>query len=504
MMAVVLMSMPEAWANIARPNLSQMLEKQSTSEELIRPLTPTFIKGAVIPSWKDNWFINVSGGVSSFIGSPIGCEDLFGRIEPTLQLSLGKWHTPAIGNRVSFQGFKWKSGELEGQQYRHWHADLLWNLTPAFNIGHEGCRWDIIPFVGVGVIDNRTSDRRPFAINYGIQGRFRIFDKLYVTAELGSATTFKDSDGIGSSRKLGDNLLSFSAGLTWTFGKNVGWNKIVDATSYIRQNERLAAYAFSLNKDYNELMRSYNANARVIAELRKILDIEGLLDKYIKCFDTGKYDNGIVGSGYPVNDYSGLNSLRKRLRENEKANGKKDIKSAESDSKSAKSRKNKGKSEDTQGSSNGNVDSNNGNGSNSSNDQLSQNSGNSSRNSVNGSDYLLSITEDGECLGAPIYFFFNLGTAELVDKSQTVNLNEIARIAIKYGLNIEVTGAADSLTGTEEINDTLGHSRAVYIANYLMKCGVEQSCLTLVSDGGIDTYSPKEANRNAIVRLFLP
>ncbi len=503
MMAVALISMPQSWANIARPNLSPMQEKHSTNEELARPLTPTFIKGAVIPSWKDNWFINVSGGVSSFIGSPIGCEDLFGRMGPTLQMSLGKWYTPAIGNRVSFQGFKWKSGELEGQQYRHWHADLLWNLTPTFNIAHEGCRWDIIPFVGVGLIDNRTTDRRLFAINYGIQGRFRICEKLHVTAELGNVTTFKDSDGIGYSRQLGDNLLSLSAGLTWTFGKNAGWKKVVDATPYIRQNERLAAYAFSLNKDYNELMRSYNANARVIAELRKILDIEGLLDKYIKCFDTGKYDNGI-GSGYPINDYSGLNSLRKRLRENEKANGKKDIKSAKSDSKTAKSRKNKGKSEDAQDSSNGNVNGNNGNGSNQNKDQLSQNSDNSSRNSVNGSDYLLSIIEDGECLGAPIYFFFNLGTAELVDKSQTVNLNEIARIAIKYGLNIEITGAADSLTGTEEINDSLGHSRAAYIANYLMECGVEQSSLTLVSDGGIDTYTPNEANRNATVSLFLP
>lgn len=496
MMAVVLISMPETRANIARSSLSEMLEKHSATEELARPLTPTYIKGAVIPSWKDNWFINVSGGVSSFVGSPIGCEDLFGRIEPVLQISLGKWHTPAIGNRVSFQGFKLKSGELEGQKYRHWHADLLWNIMPTFNVDNDGCRWDIIPFVGVGLIDNRTSDRRPFAINYGIQGRFRIFEKLHVTAELGNATTFKDSDGIGSSRQLGDNLLSLSAGLTWTFGQNVGWKKVVDATPYIRQNERLSAYAFSLNRDYNELLRSYNANARVIAELRKILDIEGLLDKYIKCFDTGKYDCG-SGSGYPVNDYSGLNSLRKRLRESDETNGKTDLRSGKSDSKSAKSRKNKGKSVEHQDSANVNADRNQGNGSRQRNDQPS-------RNSSHGSDYLASIMENGECLGAPIYFFFNLGTAELVDKSQTVNLNEIARIAIKYGLNIEVTGAADSLTGTEEINDTLGHSRADYIANYLIECGVEQSSLTLVSDGGIDTHTPNEANRNATVRLFLP
>ena len=189
--------------------------------------------------------------------------------------------------------------------------------------------------------------------------------------------------------------------------------------------------------------------------------------------------------------------MRKRLRESDETNGKTDLRSGKSDSKSAKSRKNKGKSVEHQDSANVNADRNQGNGSRQRNDQPS-------RNSSHGSDYLASIMENGECLGAPIYFFFNLGTAELVDKSQTVNLNEIARIAIKYGLNIEVTGAADSLTGTEEINDTLGHSRADYIANYLIECGVEQSSLTLVSDGGIDTHTPNEANRNATVRLFLP
>ncbi len=485
LMAIALLSMPEAGANVARQSIPDMLEKHPVSEDLISPLASTYIKGAVVPSWKDNWFINISGGVSSFIGSPIGCEDLFGRMEPTLQIGIGKWHTPSIGNRVSFQGFKWKSGELQGQQYRHWHADLLWNLTPTFNIGNVGCRWDIIPFVGVGLIDNRTADRRLFAINYGIQGRFRIMESLHVTAELGNATTFKDSDGIGSSRQFGDNLLTLSAGLSWTFGANVGWKKVVDATPYLRQNERLSAYAYSLNKDYKELQRNYNANARVIAELRKILDIEGLLDKYIKCFDTENAGAGSA-SGYPVNDYSGLNSLRKRLRDTDKNGENPNKKSKKSDAKSTKSKKNKDKSDEADG----NVS--------------NSNDGKSPNSSGYGSEYLLSIGEDGECLGAPIYFFFKLGTSELVDKSQTVNLNEIARIAMKYGLNIEVTGAADSMTGTEEINDTLGQSRANYIAGYLMKCGVEQSSLTLNSDGGIDTYSPNEANRNATVRLFLP
>jgi outer membrane protein OmpA-like peptidoglycan-associated protein len=421
------------------------------SDELIQTITPSYISGAVVPSWRDNWFINVAGGASAFIGDPIGCEDLFGRVQPTLQISLGKWYTPAIGSRLVFQGFQWKSGELQSQNYRHYHADFLWNVTPMLN------RFDIIPLVGVGIIDNRTADRRPFAINYGVQGRYKLTDYLHITAELSNATTFKDADGIGDARQLGDHHLSLTAGIVWTFGRNVGWKKVVDSTPYIQQNERLSAYAYSLRQRNDELERAYNDNARIIAELRKILDIEGLLNKYSKCFD----GSSELHAGYPVNDYSGLNSLRKRL----------------------------------SGEKNGNKNANKNGGKKSSASSKQSNSSNSFDNIH---------LEDGDCLGAPIFFFFELGTSDLVDNSQLVNLNEIARIAIKYGLKIDVVGAADSMTGTEEINDNLGVARSQYIAEYLTANGVPAENISSHSEGGIDTYTPNPANRNATVRLYLP
>jgi outer membrane protein OmpA-like peptidoglycan-associated protein len=414
------------------------------SAELMQPITPSYISGAVVPSWRDNWFINVAGGASAFIGDPIGCEDLFGRVQPTLQISLGKWHTPAIGSRLVFQGFQWKSGELQSQNYCHYHADFLWNVTPMLN------RFDIIPLVGVGIIDNRTADRRPFTINYGVQGRYKLTDYLHITAELSNATTFKDADGIGDARQFGDHHLSLTAGIVWTFGRNVGWKKVVDSTPYIQQNERLSAYAYSLRQRNEELGRAYNDNARLIAELRKILEIEGLLDKYSKCFD----NTDELHSGYPVNDYSGLNSLRKRLRNGHKSN------------------KNSGKS-------------------------ASKLAGTSAA-----SDSI--SLDEGDCLGAPIFLFFELGTSNLVDNSQLVNLNEIARIAIKYGLKINVVGAADSQTGTEQINSNLGVARSQYIAEYLAANGVPTENITSYSEGGINTYSPYPANRNATVRLYLP
>jgi hypothetical protein len=56
----------------------------------------------------------------------------------------------------------------------------------------------------------------------------------------------------------------------------------------------------------------------------------------------------------------------------------------------------------------------------------------------------------------------------------------------------------------EEKPDKLGIERANYITEYLVAHGVDASRITSHSEGGIDTYTPTNANRNAIVRLFLP
>ena len=416
----------------------KLKEIEAGQKEISLRKKPAYLSGAIIPSWKDNWFVSVSGGVSSFIGSPLGCADLFGRIKPALQISLGKWHTPSVGNRLVFQGFEWKSGALTDQQYRHYHADLLVNLMPSLAMGDKDCRWDIIPFVGVGMIDNRDADCNPFAFNYGVQGRFRVSDGFHITAEIGNATTFKDADGLGSAREIGDHLLTLSAGVSWIFGRNRGWEKVLDARPYVIRNERLEALAYAQERENGRLAKENEANLRLIAELRKILEIEGLLDRYAGYFDRTDDNGSASAGGYAMNDYSGLNSLRKRLREGKNGN-------AETDRKPGKSHS-----------------------------------------------------------GAPIYFFFELGTDNLVEELQMVNIDEIARVAKKYGLGIEITGAADKATGTEMINSNLGSLRASFIAGCLKERGIKEDMIKTFSKGGIDDYTPGKANRNAIVRLFLP
>ena len=542
-------------ANIARNNDYYVRAINESFTEITQSQSTTYIDRAIIPSWKDNWFINISGGISSFIGSPIGCEDLFGRIKPVLQIGFGKWHTPSIGTRLVFQGFQWKSGLLENQDFRHYHADFLWNVIPSFYSGDYAYKFDVIPFVGLGLIDNPDAHTRPFAINYGIQGRFRLSKTFHITLELSNATSFKNADGVGSATQLGDNLLNLSAGVSWTFGKNVGWKKIIDPVPYIERNDRMTAYIIDRESEYENMRRSNSINLEQVGELKKILEIEGLLSKYSSLFDnlnnlSGGHSSSLSSSAYDksgraFNDYEGLRLLKERLRnafgnknnenledgndtenlsslaynqDNEiaKHNGiNKDNNKNKGPKSGEKSRKNSKKgSKNNANYSNGDKGStgkyNYGN--------LHKNTGfnnpytdysalidllKDSLNSEIDISYLLAMLDKNEPVGSPIFFFFELGATNLVDSSQMVNLDEIARIAGKYGLLVNIEGAADSFTGNESINSELAINRAESIADYLFNKGVAAENIYVSSVGGIDKYSPIEANRNTVITLYL-
>ena len=445
-------------------------------EELLQPLEPAYLKDAVeVSPWRGNWFVDVSGGVSAFVGSPLGCGDIFDRMKPALSVSVGKWFTPAIGTRIVFQGLQFKDALLESRDFQHLHADLMWNVMPGISRTKEDFRWDLVPYVGLGILHNDETGRHPFAVSYGVQGRCRLTDRLHLTAELGCATTFKDFDGMGAGNRWGDRLLSLTAGFSYTIGKK-GWKRVVDAAPYIERNERLTGYARSLRNE-NEWLRQKNSNTtRIIAELEKILKLEGLLDKYADRLSSIKESNGKeTAGGYPKNDYSGLNSLRARLRD---AQADKDKHKADTIFIHGKDTVYRTYGMDSTYRSGGSFQSN---------------------------DSIVStLPVDGRYIGPPIYFFFVLDTDRLTDPSQLVNLDGIARIAKKHGLHVQIIGAADSATGNDTINNGLSQRRAAYIAGQLQLRSVDANRIETVSAGGIDKYKPTEANRNACVRLLLP
>ena len=401
-----------ASAQTARQSSDSLyIQKSYSQEQMLMPVNPTYLKHvSEAANWGRNWFIEAKGGASAFLGTPIGCGDVFDRVTPLLQIGVGKWFTPAIGGRIGFQGLSFKNAEFHTMKYQFVHADFLYNITSGIRQNESGIPlWDVIPFVGVGMIHNSdwinsctcqggSSGSHPFAFTYGVEARYRISDRVHLVGEVSGMLTARSFDGIGTSTKFGDNMISVSAGLSFTIGKT-GWKRVVDATPYIEQNLAL--------QDYIAYMRDRNAH----------------LEKRLAGNDDGK-------TIYPKNSYSGLNSLRARL-------------------------------------------------------------------SMNGNGNHLKVS-----IGVPVYFFFKLNTDKLVDKSQLVNLDDLAKMAKQENLKIKISGAADSATGTQSGNQDLGKRRAKFIAKALIKRGVDKSQIKAYNLGGIDKYAANEANRFTTVVLL--
>lgn len=227
--------------------------------EFINSITPSYTDYILTDSWGSNWFFETKLGTSAFVGSPVGCGDIFNRIMPTVQVGVGKWFTPTIGGRINFQGFKFKNAKLQKMRYQFVHADFLWNITGKYFQDENGIsKWDVIPFIGVGIIHNSDwtgtckcpgsiKGCHSFAFSYGLELRYHIYRRLHIIAELSGMTTLKSFDAINMSNQFGDNMMNASLGLSFSIGKQ-GWQRAVDAAPYIRQNDILNNYINNLNK----------------------------------------------------------------------------------------------------------------------------------------------------------------------------------------------------------------------------------------------------------------
>lgn len=469
----------------------------------LQPVEPVYLDGMLTsPPWSGNWFVTLSGGASAFLGTPLGCNDLFGRLRPVYQAALGKWFTPAIGARAAYQGMWLHDSQGAGQNYHAVHADLLWNLLGRRYGRQERVRWSLSPFIGVGLLHNATIGINPFAFSYGLQGEYNLSRRVSFVMELSGMTTFQDFDGYGQAGRLGDNMLTLTAGFSFRLGK-VGWKRVVDANPYIRQNDWLTDYADALAASNRRYAARHEKEARTLAELKKILEIEGLLDRYGRLFE----EDGIDGKPFPHNDYSGLNSLRARLK-NKDWDGHSpliDKDTAKSGKKRVCDKADTNSSGSTGGTGIVSSISDGGQGNDyrqSASEQSCSYGGVDTETSY--TEYLSLIESGEECIGAPIYFFFALGTSRLTDASQRVNLDELARVAKRYALAVVVRGAADSATGTPDINETLGTARADFIVSELLKRGIPSEAIHAASDGGIADYTPVEANRHTRVELRFP
>lgn len=173
----------------------------------------------------DNWLVSVRAGVSTFLGAPKGCGDFYDKTKYTMVFSLGKWHSRFFGTRVVYQGFKFANFDKHPVGYQNYHGDLMLNVSSFYRTTYDPLpKWNIIPYIGAGVIRNSELHKKPFAISYGLIGSYRMSKRVSLSAELGGTSTFQTFDGKGKDKHFGDNLFQGSVGLTIGIGK-LGWSK---------------------------------------------------------------------------------------------------------------------------------------------------------------------------------------------------------------------------------------------------------------------------------------
>ena len=460
-------------------------------QRLIQPSSYTYTQDVVAsPDFGSNWFVSVNGGINTFFGNPIGCGDISDKLKPQFGIGFGKWFTPSIGSRISSWGLQIENAEHAPQNCWGIGSEMLWNLTNSLYDKRNESRFKLVPYAGMAILTNRATQMSPFAVTYGIIGQYGLTSRLNATLEMGCKTTFSDFDGLGQRNRFGgDNILTLSAGLSYTLGRS-GFRRVIDSEPVLVDNSRLKEVCQMLLDKNGELSRQTEKDARALAELKKIMRIEGLLSQYGHIFRQTSA-NSANRKPYPVNDYSGLNSLRARL----KGGANVDFDFEEDEFGNWIAEDNLESIVDAfTGTENATdvIESDKALADAKSPSQLA-------KSDLTG--YLAEIQSGKRCIGSPIYIFFKLGTTKLIDSSQAVNLDEIARVAKSYNLKVKVTGSADSHTGSDAINNTLGSSRADYIATQLQQRGVATSLITKENEGGSDKLNPMVANRHCKIEL---
>ena len=259
--------------------------------ELLQPVQPTHLDGVILPMrGSGNWFVGIAGGSTAFLGTLLGCEDLFGRIETSYSLAVGKWFTPSVGARVGYSGLQAKGWTTAGTKYAkgadgsmfkekfgvsYLHADAMWNFSNAVSGYKQTRTWNFVPFVGVGWARSYGNDTHDNEIGFdaGLLNVVRLCDLLDLTLEARCLLVNQRFDGVGGGR-IGEGMLSVTAGLSFNLNrrgfKRASQAQPVDYTSYLDRikrlentNNELASQNSELSKE-NEKLR--NMPPKVVAE----------------------------------------------------------------------------------------------------------------------------------------------------------------------------------------------------------------------------------------------
>ncbi len=205
---------------------------------------PSFKEKAVVTnSFWDNWFVQAGLGMSLL--NPYGAN--FSHVFPNgssfgVNLGFGKWFTPEIGLRGSFN---WQNG-LIGNNRMSWidaddnpgsnhkaggwgaaYMDVFLNLHNFFGVYDSNRKWNAIIFPRAGLDSNfDLGDVSPL-LGLGIENTYKLNDRLSLYADVAYQVTTGSFMGkhITGASSNSNGWFDLNVGVQYELGQVIGWNK---------------------------------------------------------------------------------------------------------------------------------------------------------------------------------------------------------------------------------------------------------------------------------------
>ncbi len=285
----------------------------------------------------DHWFISVGGGVNIYAGEFDSEAKIGKRLAPALDVSLGKWFTPAVGARLQYSGLSAKGATVAGAPFaggainnrylsekfnvNFIHADFLWNISSAIGGQRSDRFWEFIPFAGFGgaVASANGNDNMELALTAGLTNKIRITDALSANLELRGMMVNQRFDGTSGGSRV-EGMGTTTLGLSYKFGKKRKFDKHeyvapADYTTHDSRIETLREELAGANRKIGELTNDLNAAKRAAA-VSSVSTVESRLEipKTYIFFNLDSYaisDEAQVNIGHLANALKEMSPARK-------------------------------------------------------------------------------------------------------------------------------------------------------------------------------------------------
>ncbi|MDR2123209.1 MAG: OmpA family protein [Flavobacteriaceae bacterium] len=232
-----------------------------------------------------NWFASLGGGASFYWGDKQRDQaDFLDRQTWGATVSVGKWFTPLVGGRLTFQGGQkhtFSVGEAASNpghkmatgHYLTVHGDALLNFSNLV-AGYKANRvYNLIPYVGVGIGADRTPARftpggnKSFVPVVGLLNSFRISESFAIFIDVsGQAVQSKWNDARfdtknksytkSFNRQDWDGVVSANLGVTFGLGGKQTFDKAEDVVVKVENNDDALN---ELNKQIEKLYKQIDS-----------------------------------------------------------------------------------------------------------------------------------------------------------------------------------------------------------------------------------------------------